>query len=97
MTVMMAIKKVALGSHHVDSGKTKHTLVDSAGARSFAPFTSLVITRYPGDEGFYLMHVCADGTGTDTWHVSLEDALHQADWEFGVQTEEWIDVDEPFT
>jgi hypothetical protein len=43
------------------------------------------------------MHICADGTGTDTWHESLEDAMHQADFEFGVQPDEWLDCDGQFS
>jgi len=96
MTEMRAIRKVTLGPHHLQPGRTKHTLVDSKGSRAFPPFTSLVITRYPVDEGYYLMHICADGTGTDTWHASLEDAFHQANWELGIESAEWIEVDEPF-
>ena len=96
MTEMMVIKKVSLGSQHVDTGLTKHTLIDSKGSRPFSKFTSLEITRYPDEESCYLMHICADGTGTDTWHESLEDALHQANWEFGVEIHEWTDVNEPF-
>ena len=77
---------------------TKHTLIDSKGAKPFPPFTSLAITRWsePDDGGFYLMHICADGSGTDTWHGSLDDALHQADFEFSVQADEWVDCNEPF-
>jgi len=25
----------------------------------------------------------------DTWHETVEEALHQAGWEFGVQESEW--------
>ena len=34
-------------------------------------------------------NIWPDGTGTDTWHQNLEDALHQAEWEFGVGDHEW--------
>jgi hypothetical protein len=55
-----------------------------------------VITQYPGKLSCYLMHICEDGSGTDTWHESLEDALLQAEWEFGVRLEEWTETNEPF-
>lgn len=42
------------------------------------------------------MHFCADGSGTDTWHETLEDAFHQAEWEFGVERSQWTEVNEPF-
>jgi len=97
MGQMIAIRKVRLGDHHLHPGRTEHTLVDSQGARPFPPFTSLVITQslLPGDSGYYLMHLCADGSGTDTHHESLGDAFNQAEWEFGVQSSEWIEVNEP--
>jgi hypothetical protein len=39
----------------------------------------------------------AQALGTDnTWHETLEHALGQAAWEFGVLPEEWTDVQEPF-
>ena len=98
MSNKTAIRKVTLGEQHIRPGRTKHTLIDANGARPFPPFTSLVITRclLPDDNGFYLEHLCADGLGTDTWHQTLEDALHQAEWEFGVHPTEWIEVNEPF-
>jgi hypothetical protein len=42
------------------------------------------------------MHICENGQGTDTWHMSLDDAFHQAEFEFGVKAEEWIEANEPF-
>jgi hypothetical protein len=96
MSEMTAIRKVALTEHHLRPGRTKHTLSDSQGRREFPPFTSLVIAKYPEDPGFYLMHVCENGQGTDTWHETLDDALHQAEFEFEVKPEEWKETNEPF-
>jgi len=93
---MIAVKKVTLGDHHLRPGRTRHFLGFGEGKREFPPFTSLVITQYPGKLSCYLMHICEDGSGTDTWHESLEDALHQAEWEFGVRLEEWTETNEPF-
>ncbi|MBB5318006.1 hypothetical protein [Tunturibacter empetritectus] len=42
------------------------------------------------------MHICEDNLGTDTFHETLDEALHQAEWEFEVRPEEWIDAQEPF-
>jgi hypothetical protein len=42
------------------------------------------------------MHHSIDGTGTDTWHESLEDVLHQGEWEFEVKPSEWIEINEPY-
>ena len=93
---MVAIKKVTLKDHHLSPGRTKHALSDGNGVRPFPPFTSLAITQFGGKAGYYLMHICDAHLGTDTWHETLEEALHQAEWEFGVMPEEWTDVQEPF-
>jgi hypothetical protein len=91
---MVTIKKVTLKAHHLSPGRATHTLADSAGLRSFPTFTSLAIAQYAGEPGYYLVHICDDNLQTDTWHNTLEDALHQAEWEFGVQPAEWTDVRE---
>jgi hypothetical protein len=96
MDRMIAIKKVLLNENHLSPGRTKHTLSDSNGTRPFPPFTSLAIAHYPGQPGYWLMYSCDNGLGTDTFHESLEDALGQAEWEFAVRPEEWIEVNEPF-
>ncbi|MGA2350708.1 MAG: hypothetical protein ABSF70_09775 [Terracidiphilus sp.] len=95
MTNMIALKKVVLNEGHLLPGRTKHYLCDTHGKQEFAPFTSLVIAQYPGDAGYYLLHICENGQSTDTWHLILDDALHQAEYEFGVRPEEWTDSNEP--
>ena len=92
---MRAIARVKLGPQHQNPGRTKHLLSDSNGVSSFPPFVELVIACYPGDSGYYLMHHCADGTAADTHHETIEQALHQAEWEFGVKPEEWATIDDP--
>jgi hypothetical protein len=56
--------------------------------------TALAIARYAGDESTYLFHFDHDGrVVTDTWHRSLDDAIHQAAFEYrGLG---WIDVGLP--
>jgi len=93
---MIAVKRVSLGPQHLSPGRTTHTLIDSKGARRFQLFKSLVIALYPDSIGYYLFHLCADGSGTDTWHESLKDALDQAEFEFGVKPDEWEDTQEVF-
>jgi hypothetical protein len=90
----LTIKKVTLGDHHLKPGRTAHSIVDRSGTRPFPPFVSLAITNYYGGIGFYQTHLCADGSTADTWHESLDDALHQAEWELGVAPAEWIDPHE---
>ena len=89
---LTTIKKVKLSDHRLNPGRTKHTLSDSEGTRPFPVFSELAIAHSTGQEGYYLLYMCEDGSGTDTWHLSPEDALHQAEWEFEVLPGEWIEV-----
>jgi hypothetical protein len=57
--------------------------------RDFPPFARLEIAQYEGDSGFYLLYYPETGHGTDTWHQSLEDAMHQAEFEFNVKASDW--------
>ena len=91
---MLVLKRVQLESHqHVS--RTRHTVSDDGGERAFPPFTELVIAADPGATSCYLFHVCADGQVADTWHLSVEDALSQAEWEFGIQPDDWSTPDQP--
>jgi hypothetical protein len=93
---MIAIRSVTLGDQHLHPGRTRHTIADKQGKREFPPFVALKITHCPGESGYFLMHICEDGQVADTWHQSLDDAMYQAEWELGVQPQEWIGIDEPF-
>jgi hypothetical protein len=91
---LMVTKRVRLDSHH-HASLTNHTLSDAQGVRNFPPFVELVIAAYPGETSCYLFHICAHGQMADTWHEVIEDALHQAEWEFGVKPEEWVEPSSP--
>lgn len=43
-------------------------------------------------EGFFLHTLPKDGFAGDTWHQTLEDAKHQATYEFGDSVERWEEV-----
>ena len=91
MSVFITAMQVALGANHLRPGRTRHTMSDGATEREFPPFVRLEIaqSRYSSDPGFYLLHICVDGSTADTYHSTVEEALHQAEWEFGVQPNEW--------
>jgi hypothetical protein len=89
MANFRTIMKMLLGSSHLNPGRTRHEIVDAHGHRGFPPFVRLEIAQYPTDSGYYLLHICEDGLTADTHHGTLEEAMHQAEWESGVQQNEW--------
>ena len=98
MSTFWSLYRVELAAHHRRPGRTKHTLVNHSGKHDFPPFKILTIC-VPGnttDQGYYLMYEPETGPGTDTWHQTLDGAMAQAEWEFGVARHEWIKTDCPY-
>lgn len=89
MSQWTIIMKVDLGANHLRPGRTRHTITDVEGKREFPPFIRLELAQFTGDQGYYLLHISEDHSIADTWHSTLEEAIHQAEWEFGVQQSEW--------
>ena len=92
MNDMAVIRQVVLSEGHLRPGRTHHTISNGSSQADFPPFISLGIARYPGDAGFYLLRECTNGQVADTYHLTLEDAFHQAEFEFGVGVEEWVEA-----
>lgn len=88
-------RRITLGTHHVPTGKTRHTegrLTSEGLIRGpQLPYPhGLIVAQLPPDPGFYLLYLDERGNEiTDTYHDSLEGALAQAKWEFEVEPEEW--------
>lgn len=45
------------------------------------------------EDGVLLLYCDRGGPMTDTWHSTVEDAMAQAEFEFGIHSEEWADGD----
>jgi hypothetical protein len=88
----ITLYRVQLQERHTATGNTEHWLVDGKGTRPFPPFRALEIAQYEGDSGFYLLYIPASGHGTDTYHETLADAMHQAEFEFRVAGDDWLPV-----
>jgi hypothetical protein len=77
---------VQLRPEHKPTGFTKHY----EGSELLPSPSSLAIAKHSDDSGYYLLYYDETGTElTDTYHDSLEEALHQAILEFQVKPEEW--------
>jgi len=87
-------KKIAtlkLQPHHSPS-RARHSI----NSEVIASFVALEICTCGPDEGYYLLHINADGRGTDTWHKTLDDAFDQAAFEFDAIRNEWqMESDKP--
>jgi hypothetical protein len=90
MSVWTTLFRLDLGPHHLNPERTKHKLAGQSGSQPFPPFKTLEIGQYEGDTGFYLLYFPESGPSTDTWHLTLDDAMHQAEYEFDVARAEWI-------
>lgn len=85
----VVVKRVELGPAHTPTGRTRHY----SGGELVPGAASLAIARYSDGDGYYLLHFNADGEEiADSFHETLEDALKQAEFEFGVSGEEWVFV-----
>jgi hypothetical protein len=78
------IGSVELQPHHLES-RTRHSIH----GEPRPAFVALEIATYGDGPGFYLLHICANGRGTDTFHKTLDEAIDQEEIEFGVKRDEW--------
>jgi len=55
------------------------------------PAAGLIICQFDGESGFYLFG-CDENWDqvTDTWHQTLEDAQHQAEFEYEGVSKTWV-------
>jgi hypothetical protein len=75
------------------TGNTKHylgTIVEGMPV----PTTELPVPTWveisEEDNAFYLLHFNAEGVCfADTWHQTLDEAKHQAEYEFRISPDEW--------
>ncbi len=88
MSTEIILKQAVLTDRHIPTGRTVHRI----GGNVVPPPAALQIARYEGDPGFYLFYCSATGeVVTDTYHETLDAALDQAEFEFGIRRSEWSD------
>jgi hypothetical protein len=64
--------------------------------RVTGPAANLAICRYEGQQGYYLFYCdAAWQVITDTWHQTLEDAMHQAEFEYEGVSGNWMPASQP--
>lgn len=86
------VAELRLEPHHRPTGFTRHYYGYADGSRvEVPPPVSLRIVQYEGDEPRAYLFYC-DHSGeemTDTLHDSIDEAMDQAEAEFGVRRQEW--------
>jgi hypothetical protein len=78
--------QIELGESHPPTFKTRHY----HGNKVERPASFLQIAGYPDEEGYYLLYLDElKKEITDTFHETIEAAMQQAEWEYGVRPTEW--------
>ncbi|HEY3197885.1 MAG TPA: hypothetical protein VGJ57_07710 [Nitrospirales bacterium] len=86
MSHVQILRRINLRPTHKPTGKTRHYL----GADELPAPSELKIVRYIGNPGVYLIYLDKSGCElTDTYHETLDDAIAQAEFEFGITPNEW--------
>ena len=76
-----------IDARHRHTGNTRQIVA----GKLVGPANGLAICQYPDDHGFYLFGCDATWCSiTDTWHQSLEDAQHQAEFEYVGVSSTWV-------
>ena len=84
------LRRIALTSAHGPTGKTRHFY----GNELLPPPKELRIVQYNSDPGYYLLYCDESGNQmTDTYHLSVKDAMDQAEFEFGITADEWSEAE----
>lgn len=86
MATYRVCAKVTLRAEHQPTGGTVHR----CGNEVLPTPSSLTICQLDQDPGYYLLYFDDAGDElTDTYHETMLDAMKQAKWEFGVESEDW--------
>lgn len=89
MSKPIIVREIRLGPLHKPTGNTCHR----SGLDLIPPTIMLKIAKFSDTVGFYLLHYDNDGNEiTDTFHETVEDAIAQAEWEYGIKENEWDQV-----
>ena len=93
MSELVTTMWVELGAPHHHAGRTDHQWADSTGSYTFEPFYRLEIKQEAGTSWCLLYYFAKDnrpeGQIAHGHHESVEEALDQAEFEFGVRPDEW--------
>ena len=82
------LKEVSL-ERFFATGKTRHF----SGNIELPKPDFLQIVKYEDDTGYYLFYLNGSKECmTDTYHETIKNAIDQAQWEFGVDANDWEEV-----
>jgi hypothetical protein len=88
--------KRLFGASVTRPGKTEHLVIEGGVRRQIGHPVSVLVVEV--DKGFYLFRNDEHGVClADTWHVTLEEAKEQADFEYGIEEADWFPAEEHVT
>jgi hypothetical protein len=71
------------------------TIVEGRLVRGAQISTAVYVEISEASTGFSLFHHDADGSCVaDTWHLTLDEAMEQAKFEFGIGETDWVSIDD---
>jgi len=69
------------------TGRTDHVHI----GKSVNPTIGLAICKYENEDGYYLFGCDSNWKSVaDTWHETVEEAIEQAEWEYGDLSGAWV-------
>ena len=75
----------------IGSRRQSRTRFTRDGKDVTADISNLMIIRYPGDDDFYLLYCDQNGNElSDTVHETVDRAMAQARFSFGVEKGDWV-------
>jgi hypothetical protein len=77
---------------HDTIGRTRHTLGTTAVEGARLPLSRVLVMEERSDGVFHVRHGRTGEFAGETWHASRDDAIHQAELEFGVSEGDWVEI-----
>lgn len=80
------LRWTVIDDRHVPTGGCRHVV----GGELLGPAAGLAVCRYEGEENVYLFGCDASWSPvTDTWHLTVEEAMEQAEHEYTGVSATW--------
>jgi hypothetical protein len=84
------LRQIALTDKHRTPGRTLNSRITEVGTEVIPPPASLQVAQYRDDPAYFMFYLDEAGAViADGWHLSIEEVLSRAKFEFEIQPDEW--------